>query len=152
MLIISRYLLGVICLLIACTPVKKDAATTSSSCLPSQSSCIVTTAHGSFKILFNAEKITTEVPFNITVRYQGEYFIKALSGHLEGKDMYMGKVPVFFDADITDKNVFIAQSMLGSCSKEKMIWQLWLNVIGDKADASGPFAENFFIEFESTRF
>ena len=69
--------------------------------------------------------------------------IKA-TAYLEGRDMFMGKVPVFFET-MGKKNIYVAESLLANCSEEQMVWRLWITV---------QLAENttiFFVDFTSQR-
>jgi hypothetical protein len=85
------------------------------------------------------------VPKTEHITEQGpEKSITKISAHIEGKDMFMGKVPVFFQP--TEKNDrYLAQGLLGSCSDEQMIWRLWVTV--DMAEKT----QTFFVDFTSQR-
>ena len=92
----------------------------------------------------------TEVPFSIRLSSSTIGSINNISGFLEGKDMFMGKVPVFFELD-SNGEYFVAETLLGSCSEEKMIWRLWLTINGRQEQQNLDFEQTFFIDFESTR-
>ncbi|MFB1000063.1 MAG: hypothetical protein QMC13_07525 [Colwellia sp.] len=131
-------------------------------CINEQSTCEVITKFGTVLVKFNAEKILTEVPFNVRVEFKKDHFLsdntppQALTnvvGYIEGKTMFMGKIPLFFNHQPVDKkqNQFIAETMLGSCSQDRMTWRIWItleiNDVNKKKDHT-----TFFIDFVSTRF
>ncbi|NMP31476.1 hypothetical protein HII17_07875 [Thalassotalea sp. M1531] len=77
-------------------------------------------------IQFNVRYLIAEAPFELYVSVPNErYTIKR--GYMEGVDMFMGKIPLFFDAHTAEE--VIAESMFGSCSQDKMQWRIWLEVI-----------------------
>ena len=119
------------------------------TCLSSQNRCVVKTNDGNFEVLFNIEQVITESEFQITVLYSGKKSIGSIKGFLEGKNMYMGKIPTFFNPSPSGSG-FITTAMLGSCSRDQMVWRLWLTIelIGEK---NLTRTETFSIEFESTR-
>jgi hypothetical protein len=143
-------------------------------CLTTQSECQINTDLGNFEVTFSqalpralenktenviaghtSEKglkhIRTELPFSIIIKPVNSSEltapVSAVSGYLEGRDMFMGKVPVFFNkAEQGDK--FTATSLLASCSEDVMVWQLWLTVtLADKQKSE----QRFFVNFESLR-
>lgn len=145
---------------LACGPVKKASSNKSElipgsfKCLSSQSTCEVSSSYGVFKIQFSAQpeedKIKTELPFLIKLTFESIneiHQINNVSSYLEGKSMYMGKIPVFFER--TGSNVYVAESLLASCTEEVMTWRLWLDMeimTGKKINQQG-----FFIDFDSER-
>jgi hypothetical protein len=141
-----------------------------SSCLTTQSQCVISTKLGEFEVKFSQiqsnslknkkaehdfkeplKQIKTELPFSMTVSLsKAENLnteIHSVSGHLEGKDMFMGKVPVFFTKDDQGDN-FTANSLLASCSEDVMVWRLWLTAQLTNKQKS---EQQFFIDFESLR-
>ena len=151
-------------MLTACTPaIKKTPVTVIPQCLESQSQCVVETQFGKIEVLFNRNKILTEVPFTIYLKFINEdsakaYKIAQVKAYMEGKEMFMGKIPVFFSVT-EQKNTLMAETLLGSCSEEQMVWRLWLTVsseeqLNNKEEASDKKSaeETFFIDFNSSRF
>jgi len=147
---------------LACEPITKTANKGSNqqaapfTCLSSQSKCQINAEYGHFIIQFSGQaeqgRIKTELPFKIKVRFVGKnenYQLKNVVSHLEGKSMYMGEIPVFFQTDKELKNVLIAETLLASCSEDVMAWLLWLqfeiSVDGETKRQSG------FINFDSQR-
>ncbi len=121
-------------------------------CIKSQSQCEIITELADLSIKFSqlqlADNIKTELPFvielNQVVSKVTEQKILRVSAYLEGKDMFMGKVPVFFDKT-EGSNKFLAQSLLANCTEERMVWRLWVTVEGSEA------TQTFFVDFTSQR-
>jgi hypothetical protein len=87
--------------------------------------------------------------FNDNIRSENSY---SVVGYMEGKTMFMGKIPLFFNKEVKKNSAyFLAQTMLGSCSEDKMIWRLWLT-IENKVASKSKVPTTFFIDFHSTRF
>ncbi|MGL1956760.1 MAG: hypothetical protein OCD00_05525 [Colwellia sp.] len=133
-------------------------------CLVSQSECTVTTPVGQFTVKFSVKpehgKVLAEIPFYIVFDAKNNTVaINELSGYLEGVDMFMGKVPVFFTQDEENK-YFIAETLLGSCSEDIMTWRLWLTVtthstqesLEVKFEKKAQQSQTFFIDFDSHKY
>ncbi len=126
------------------------------TCLSSQSQCEINSEFGYFKIQFSGEieqgRIKTEMPFQIKLKYDAKnekYKLNKVSSYLEGKSMFMGKIPVFFQSDEKTGNIMIAETLLASCSEELMSWRLWLQldiIFEDKIKQ-----QTMFVDFESKR-
>lgn len=97
-------------LLIACGPQNKASTTVSDNiprtaqCIAEQSQCQFDLASGQIQVLFNVEKIVAEQSFNMVVNYFGDQKLTSISGYLEGVDMYMGKIPLFIEAQMTENS------------------------------------------------
>tara|TARA_R110001592_G_scaffold77616_2_gene233537 strand:- start:246 stop:728 length:483 start_codon:yes stop_codon:yes gene_type:complete len=123
-------------------------------CLTSQSQCGINTKFGRFNIQFSGEalqqSIKTELPFQIQLTLNAvneAYQLKSISSYLEGKTMFMGKIPIFFQINKT--NSMVAESLLASCSEEGMTWRLWFQI---EILADGKIhQQDFFIDFDSQR-
>jgi len=149
----------------ACTPNEnQQKLTVPFQCIKTQSVCEVSTELGTFLITFNVEQVLTEMPFKIRIEVKQDSLINdetseqhmyKWAGYMEGKTMFMGKIPLFFTQNTdTEKNSqpqFIAETMLGSCSEEVMTWQLWLTVEKTGIDEKAKHT-TFFIDFNSTRY
>ncbi len=148
---------GFLLLTSACKPVGEQSSASIASalvaqCIDSQSQCEINTELANVSVKFSqhqlSDKIKTELPFfiELTLIFQQSPLqgITKVSAYLEGKDMFMGKVPMFFEP--TDKdNVYLAQSLLANCSEEQMVWRLWITVeLKDKT-------QTFFVDFSSQR-
>jgi len=122
----------------------------SPTCLASQSHCKITSAHGDFSVLFNVEKVITENEFDI-VLVSHEHKIKNVSAHIEGKNMFMGKIPLFFEDDDNSNHLTLtAKTMLGSCSEANMRWIIWFDVTMS-SESNEQLQARFFVEFNSVR-
>jgi len=136
-------------------------------CLPSQSQCLVETSLGTFNVNFSINpdhnKVITEVPFHIVVEFAAptntSLNINSIEGYLEGRDMFMGKIPAFFsqlssnNTSINNTSINIAEILLGSCSEDIMTWRLWLTIeLGDKDQPNIKQTKSFFIDFDSHRY
>ena len=148
-------------------------------CIASQSQCDVTTDNAQYSIRFSQEnlidKIKGETPFSIYIsalalsKTQHEESLTQLddgsmsnvdkaitkiTGHLEGRDMFMGKVPVFFSTSAQKlaiepsvgalpRDNYLAEVVLANCMAEQMVWRFWLNV------ERGSTTDTFYIDFTS---
>lgn len=148
--------------LFACNPVQQASQQKSTLskvpfiCIASQSRCEVITDFGTFTIEFSGQvdtgKIKTELPFQIQLTFDGmteSYQLKNVSSYLEGKTMFMGKIPVFFQAADKSSDIIIAETLLASCSEEVMTWRLWFTVEIEQANKT--MEQSFFIDFDSQR-
>jgi hypothetical protein len=146
----------------ACSPEKKQQITaTSFQCIPSQSACEVVTDFGLVSIKFNVQKVLTELPFQLRMELKdvlvdkeniSDENLPKASGYMEGKAMFMGKIPLFFEQqNENNKSIFTAETMLGSCSEDIMTWRLWL-IIEKQGQGDDIKQTTFSIEFDSTRF
>lgn len=150
-------------ILYGCSPKKPEQSPAIPfQCINTQTRCEVVTEFGTVLIRFNVEKVLTEFPFSIQItQINNTTMIEnkmieqkmKISGYMEGKTMFMGKIPLFFKREIkdNDNSPFIAETMLGSCSKDVMTWRLWLTI-----EKQGKIDKNqqtsFFIDFDSKRF
>lgn len=93
-------------------------------CIDSQSNCSNTLPHGEISLLFDRDKVINESEFTIHLQYTGEKKLKNIKAYIEGKDMFMGKIPLLFYPDDNNPQVFIANGQLGSCTNNEMVWTL----------------------------
>lgn len=133
-------------LLSGCLPKNQQSTFIEPHCLVSQSQCQIKTEIGAFDILFNVDTVITENEFNIIVKSYSLNEDLEIKGFLEGREMFMGKIPLFFKK--SNEQSFITSTMLGSCSEEEMIWRMWLTVT-DKLN--NDQTHKFFIDFKSHR-
>ncbi|WP_448212123.1 hypothetical protein [Colwellia sp. MEBiC06753] len=85
-------------------------------------------------ILFSEAYLVAETPFSLYVETQSPE-ITIASGYMEGVDMFMGKIPLFFkeEPEITDSGRrFTSQGLFGACSQKNMTWRVWLNLTIEK--------------------
>ena len=158
---ISRILSVIIALLLsvllfACSPDNQSNLNTDiasakiAQCIVGQSKCEFALTNAEAKVLFDVENIIAEQPFNMIIKYQGQEKLKSINGYLEGVDMYMGKIPLFFDLQAMTNNgnevvqkenqlpsqelsqVFQTEVLIGSCSSAQMKWRIWLTFTTEK--------------------
>lgn len=106
--------------------------------VPSQNSDVDTldlcefTEQDCFKVVSNKKLILTasptfiksenEITFQLSANNNPS--IKITSAWIEGKEMYMGKIPLFFTKD---KAKYEAKTLIGACTEDSMIWTMVLN-------------------------
>ncbi|GLX80270.1 hypothetical protein tinsulaeT_36100 [Thalassotalea insulae] len=130
-----------------CSPAPKLASSyVSPQCINGQSQCQFDSTFGQFHLLFNVDKVTGEQEFQIIIQGDGLPDNLTVNAYLEGKSMYMGKIPLFFRYD-AQQHHYVSDAILGSCSEPKMIWQLVLTL----ADAANNKSQTFFTDFQSYR-
>lgn len=113
------------------------------SCTEFQSICEKEFDEGKLDILFNVAKIMPETEVGIKLKSTIEKPIENITGFIEGKSMYMGKIPLLFSSP-DNQNEVEATFMLGSCSDPNMTWRTWIEV--EFKDGS---KRNFFFDFAS---
>lgn len=140
----------------ACKP--KQAETTDyiePQCLPEQSVCEIDTKFGPLAVLFNVKKVQAEVPFTISIVSDNAQELLEFTGYIEGKNMFMGKVPVFFQVNDKNQSQVDAETLLASCAEDIMTWRLWLTVKPQKGSKDMSMVENLttvFVDFTSSRY
>ena len=93
-------LVFILCLCLGCEQSKEvKEKPIEPKCISSQSDCFIKLASGEFAVLFNFDPVITETPFDISLISHTQHTIKNISAHMEGKNMFMGKVPLFFEAN-----------------------------------------------------
>ena len=128
----------IISAVLGCSPTQENSFLLSEpSCIEGQSQCKILTSLGEITIAFDQAYLVAEQAFNIYVSTSNDSLIVD-SGYMEGEDMFMGKIPLFFQLGTpTDKvprsednsstaRVFSAQGFFGSCSEDKMQWRVFL--------------------------
>lgn len=169
---VGMILVGLILFVSGCKPVTENSTVNINNpavlqCIKSQSQCEISTDLGHFSLKFSqqqlSENVKTELPFFIELSFLKENSehntihgheqstaqsipktITKVSAYLEGKEMFMGKVPVFFEQG-ANEGIYLAQSLLASCSEEQMVWRLWITVEVENK------TQTFFIDFMSQR-
>lgn len=74
------------------------------------------------------EKIKPEELFEFSLQIPDAENAEIKSAFIEGRDMYMGKIPVFFTSD-GDK--YRSEVLLGACTEAQMVWRMTVNVVVD---------------------
>jgi hypothetical protein len=99
-------------LIIACNPqdktitTKGDKSVRAAQCIAQQSQCQFELSGGQVQVLFDVDKIIAEQSFNMIVHYHGAETITSIKGYLEGVEMYMGKIPLFIEAQISENSIY----------------------------------------------
>ncbi|XPF95165.1 hypothetical protein ACM9HF_03895 [Colwellia sp. RE-S-Sl-9] len=127
-------------------------------CISTQTPCLIKSPSGNFSVLFNIEPVVTENPFDIVLISESKYSIQKVSAYMEGKNMFMGKIPLFFELKLAEnepyyqgqKMRYVANTMLGSCSEENMRWIILFEVILDTPQGKN-IIERFSVEFDSVQ-
>lgn len=172
--------------LCACQPVslskQKDTAI-DYQCISSQSQCIVDSELLQVKVEFAqqnnysnnvkvadsaVDNILAEMPFKVLLTLSGENLAKVahVSAYLEGRDMFMGQVPLSFTLTefksvgseknhIVQENMkniqqYQAESLLANCTEETMVWRLWL-IVEYKSEVNDQQKQKMFVDFTGQR-
>jgi len=134
----------------SCKPsVQKVQLLAKPQCLKSQSRCNIKTSIGTFTLNFNVSKVKVETPFTMQVSYVGKQEIINISGYMEGKNMFMGKIPLLFKSE-SIKNTFSAETMLVACTEPKMEWRVWINAEVKLQNQLKTMNQGFFVDFASS--
>ena len=138
---------------IACQPIKKTEVNpnklNSPECIVDQSNCVISTKVGDFSVMFNVKKVTTEAPFKIFVSYQGVMEIKVIDAYMEGINMFMGKIPLFFKNNMEKDSLFSAKTMVVACAEPDMKWRLWFTVTLFDKNQQKTIKQQFFVDLGS---
>lgn len=113
-------------MLLGCSE-KQDNTAKTPQCLPSQSQCDFDSKFGRVNILFDQHKLVAEHDFNLLVNIPDNADVQ-VRGFMEGKSMYMGKIPLIFNKQ--DDGTFIANSIFGSCGEPNMVWRVNVEIVG----------------------
>jgi len=134
----------------ACKPkVDKMPQLNKPQCLTSQSVCVIKTTMGKFTVGFNVAEVKVETPFSIIVSYTGKQKIETINGYMEGKNMFMGKIPLLFKNNLNN-NRFIAGTMVVACSEPKMTWRVWIKAKYQSENLQKEMVQGFFVDFTSS--
>lgn len=129
-------------------------------CLENQSSCHETLDVGDFSVTFSQAKLIAELPFILKVDAKTNEKVVSITGFMEGKDMFMGKVPVIFGQPHVLENIqatefkfqtsYTAETMVAACVEPEMRWIVWLTVITENLNGE-QLKRSFPIEFDAYR-
>lgn len=92
-----------------------------SYCDFSAGTCVQTYAFGSFELDANPNVVMSENEIFFSLTSKSKQPMKIKSAWLEGKDMFMGKIPLFFEQN---NGVYHANTLIGACTEEQMIWTM----------------------------
>lgn len=128
----SFILLVPLCFIISCQPNSlPDDFLIEPACIAGQTQCLFETNKGKIYLLFNQEFLVAEAPFQITLNYTStKKSIAKIQGFMEGSDMFMGKIPLFFELKNSDEMTqqFAADVLFGSCGQPEMRWNISLRM------------------------
>jgi hypothetical protein len=131
-------------------------------CLTSQSLCVLPSSYGDIAIEFSGDindgRVVTEQEFLIKATFKpllqsniaNEPRIAKISGYMEGKEMFMGKIPVFFETSPTQKNVYLGRTLTASCSEDTMVWLLHVDIEWE-GEKENILPNRYELAFESIR-
>jgi hypothetical protein len=147
-------------LLLACEQPKQNLSDYSAfSCIKAQSVCTITSDFGDILVTFNVKQVVAESPFTVQVAINNATNSSAdknpetfrITGHIEGKSMYMGKIPLFFQQtkhavnyELEKKHAFHSAVLLGSCNEDPMYWSMLLTI-----ENSAGKQQSVVVEFSS---
>jgi len=129
-------------------------------CIQTQSVCVHKTKVGNFSLLFNVKSVKTEVPFTLYIQYQGPLQLQSVNAYMEGKNMFMGKIPLFFQATPLNKSdntktlpykkqTLSAETMVVACSEPNMQWRVWFTAKLFDKNQQKTITQQFFVDFNS---
>ncbi|MCG9696680.1 hypothetical protein [Shewanella sp. Isolate11] len=96
-----------------------------SLCQFKQSECKQTIADLLISLTISPENTPSEKPLQIDLDFSKP--VENLSGRIEGRDMFMGIIPV--NLSQTSENHYQATTVYGSCSSNYMVWRLLVSFI-----------------------
>lgn len=86
--------------------------------------CTFENQFGQFLLKANPEVIRTESEIIFQLSHYALESVTIESAYLEGRDMYMGRIPLFFEKR---NGRLLASTMLGACIEDEMVWQMIVN-------------------------
>ena len=118
--------LAIIVVFIYQTFISDDVEENSSSisCDFERGKCGFENEFGMFLLSAEPGLITTESEIQFGLTHEDLNSVTIESAYLEGRDMYMGKIPLFFEKN---NDQLIASTMIGACIEKKMVWQMVIN-------------------------
>lgn len=83
------------------------------------------------KVWLSEETLSPETPFSIYTQLPAGF--KITTAKLEGVTMYMGYIPLQFTEH---GNIWLANTMVGICSEQNMVWKLVLTAVDESTSAN----------------
>lgn len=112
-------------------------------CLGSATQCEHVTPFGQLSILFSTKEISEEVPFKILLKGLNDDPALLVSSYIEGAEMFMGKIPVFFEQNEAKERV--AETMMVGCTEDEMKWRLWIEITDTQTNEKARFFKDFSV-------
>ena len=132
-------------------PNKVVKAYISPICIETQAPCALTNDTGEYSLAFDVAHVMSETPFHYYLTYQGEHKFIGAQGYVEGKNMYMGKIPVFFEST-SNNSTFKGNGLLGSCSEDIMQWNLHIVVKLRHSQTQEEITKKIIFSYSSQRY
>ncbi|TKB45823.1 hypothetical protein [Thalassotalea mangrovi] len=88
--------------------------------------CRYNASWGQVNLTSSTNKVVSETEFQLFLDAIPGADFEIKSAFLQGRDMYMGKIPVFFNSQ---NESYRADIMLGACTESQMVWRLNINVM-----------------------
>ncbi|TLU66328.1 hypothetical protein FE810_06460 [Thalassotalea litorea] len=76
---------------------------------------------GSAILSSSVQTITPEDVFNLNLQFSDAKNTEIKSAFLQGRDMYMGKIPLFFNSK---QSYFTTEVLIGACTESQMVWRM----------------------------
>ncbi|WNC66901.1 hypothetical protein RI845_10155 [Thalassotalea nanhaiensis] len=94
--------------------------------------CLKTRDFGVFELNASPNIIKSENEIFFSLKSKLNQPMKIRAAWIEGKDMFMGKIPLFFEQN---NGSYHANTLIGACTEEQMIWTMLVEVqINDKIE------------------
>ena len=134
------YQVVTVLLLLGCQPaVQQRELVQAPQCIEGQSHCTIDTPYGTIEIAFNVKYLVAEQPFEMHISSMAPNW-QLSSAYMEGVDMFMGKIPLFFEQN--ESANWVAEAMFGSCSEQQMTWRVWLTFTSEQINGNSETAES----------
>lgn len=127
----------------------------SPTCIKAQKTCSFINEAGEYSLAFDVAHVVSETPFHYYLSYTGDHKLISAQGYVEGKNMYMGKIPVFFEslsASTSEDNIFKGEGLLGSCSEDIMHWDLHVLVKLQDIKTQQEVTQEIIFSYSSQRY
>lgn len=106
--------------------VENNTIELSTLCDFQRQNCTVAAANGQiYTLKANPKNVQSEAEITFTLVSSQHNAIKIISAWIEGKDMYMGKIPLFFNEN---KYAPKATTMIGVCTEDSMVWVMHITI------------------------
>ncbi|SFD06484.1 hypothetical protein [Pseudoalteromonas denitrificans] len=102
---------------------------------------------GGYSIALENENITPETQFHIV--FSAPKNIKIQQAKLEGINMYMGSIPLFFEYK---EGAWRATTMVGACAEPIMQWRLTLDFLDQTKSVNNDKAQNTLLYYFTSKY
>ena len=101
----------------------------SNICHFNKNKCVQKTQFGSFTLQAEPKIIKSESNIDFVLTLPTDSKLKISKAWLEGKDMYMGRIPLFFQKG---KKNYLANTLIGACTENSMVWQMHIELVDEQ--------------------